>query len=266
MMKTNRHKTPQASRTRRHTKPSLKWQQRRLSVRWAPEPSLVFANGKKTTDPKEGLAIYGPFGISTGEHPEAIRVGFVGSTETIEKAKSRLHQFQNFIAGKKDKRRQFPDFPGFNRDNAFSAEFLFNPAWESAISQRDLASLTTTRDKVQGFELAVDLFAKRVQLISEVHPTDIIICALPQQVEEFYSTIGRDEVRASPSTQFSPMARAIRKIIRQAEARGQTTFLRELFAEDASATPSLLSRNFRRALKASTNNAKCPVQITGSMA
>jgi hypothetical protein len=250
-------KTPK----RRTKKTTIQWAQGVLSVRWLPEPNLVFANGRTATDPKEGLSLYGPYSLSTGEHREKIRVGFIGTETTIAQAQGWLKQCSQLIPGVKDKRRQYPDFPGFNLDEAFQSEFVFNSDWDSPITARQMASVLTTADKVVAFEEAVDLFASKVALISDLETTDVIICALPAEIESSYSSIGPEEVRASSSAHISPVARAIRRLIRQAEAKGQMSFLAQLMPDEASTTPGLLSRNFRRALKAKTNHAKCPVQI-----
>ena len=246
---------------RRTSKPSIQWKQGSLSVRWLPEPNLVFASGGTATDPKEGLALYGPYGLSTGEHREKIRIGFVGTETTIAQARDWLKQCSQLIPGVKDKRRQYPDFPGFNPDTAFQSEFTFNSDWDSPITARQMATVLMTSDKVVAFEEAVDLFASKVSLISDLETTDVIVCALPAEIEASYSSIGPEEVKASSSTYVSPIAKAIRRIIRQAEAKGQMTFLAQLMPDEANATSGLLSRNFRRALKAKTNHAKCPVQI-----
>lgn len=255
-------KHPAKSRAQRKKKqPALPRIHRSLTVRWLPEPDLTFAYGGTATDPKEGLSIYGPYGISSGEHREKIRVGFIGTDTTIAQARDWLLKCTQPIRGVEDKLRQFPDFPGFNPTTAFQSEFLFNQDWDSSITQRDLARVLMTSDKVKAFEEAVNLFASRVTLISDLDIADVIICALPEEVEEHYSSIGRDEVRASPSTQSSPVARAVRRLIRDAEKRGQMSFLAQVMPDEAAVAPSLLSRNFRRALKAKTNQANCPVQI-----
>jgi hypothetical protein len=261
MRTTRKPEQPKARGRRRSVRGSIEWKQRLLSLRWIAEPNLVFAQRGKSTDPKEGLGLYGPYGLSVDEHQETVRVGFVGTETTIGQAKAWLRRCSGFIAGEEGKRRQAPDFPGFNRDTAFSSEFVFNRDWESSISQREMAQVITAKDKLLGFESAVDLFASKAQLVSELHPTDIIICALPEDIENYYSSLGPEEVRGGASTQASRFARAIRRVIREAEAQGQESFLRQLFPDEASAGPGLLSRNFRRALKAKANRSNCPLQI-----
>ncbi|MEW6240764.1 MAG: hypothetical protein AB1564_08145, partial [Chloroflexota bacterium] len=205
----NRRYPKRASTSHQTWNRSIQWKQGTLSAHWLPEPNLVFASGYTATDPKEGLSLYGPYGLSTGEHREKIRVGFVGTETTISQARDWLNQCSKLIPGVKDKRRQYPDFPGFNLDTAFQSEFAFNPDWDSPITARQLAAILMTSDKVVAFEEAVDLFASKVSLISDLETTDVIICALPAEIESSYSTIGPEEVRASSSTYVSPIAKAI---------------------------------------------------------
>lgn len=233
---------------------------RLVKVRWLPEPNLVFANSGQSTDPKEGLSLYGPFGLSTGEHPETIRVGIVGNDVTIGLAQGWLQRCMGEIGGVSGKRRQFPDFLGFNPETPFLSRFVFNSGWNTPVTQRELAGILGTSDKVKAFEDSVELFASKVKLVADLN-VDVVICALPQEIEDYCSSIGPEEVRSSQSGNLSPSARAIRRVLREAERRGQLSFWSQLFPEETSNAPALLNRNFRRALKAKTNHFKCPVQI-----
>lgn len=255
------HRVQTARRNKQKARPNPLSMNHLIKVQLLSEPNLVFANGGLSTDPKEGLSLYGPYGVNSGEHKETVKVGFVGTETTISQARTWLEKCSKFISGVEGKRRQFPDFPGFNPETAFRSRFVFNTDWNSPILQRELASILMMGDKVKGFEDAVELFASKVSLISDLDIADVIICALPQEIEDYYSSIGSDEVRSSPSAQMSPFARAIRRVIREAEMRGQMSFLTQMFPQEAAATPGLVSRNFRRALKAKTNRANCPVQI-----
>ena len=51
------------------------------------EPSLEFASARLHLCPKRGISIFGPRSLDMGNrHPEIIRVGFIGTGETIDKA------------------------------------------------------------------------------------------------------------------------------------------------------------------------------------
>jgi hypothetical protein len=55
-----------------------------ISVEYLPEPNLLFGKYFEHQDTKTGLAEFGPFGKNVaGLHPTEIKVGFVGTRETI---------------------------------------------------------------------------------------------------------------------------------------------------------------------------------------
>ena len=48
------------------------------------EPDLLFGEGQREKDPKYGIANYGPHSINDlGRHRNSIRVGIIGSGETV---------------------------------------------------------------------------------------------------------------------------------------------------------------------------------------
>src|SRR5581483_8055044 len=59
-----------------------------IDIEYIPEPKLQFGHYFEHEDSKTGLAEYGPFGKNVpGLHPSEIRLGFIGTRETISGAK-----------------------------------------------------------------------------------------------------------------------------------------------------------------------------------
>ena len=55
--------------------------------RYFPEPRFGFAGGREHVDRKTGLACFGPLSLDPlKRHPNRVRIGFVGTSETVEKA------------------------------------------------------------------------------------------------------------------------------------------------------------------------------------
>ena len=55
-----------------------------LEIEYLPEPKLQFGSFFEHEDSKTGLAEFGPFGKNVaGLHPSAIKLGFIGTRETI---------------------------------------------------------------------------------------------------------------------------------------------------------------------------------------
>lgn len=151
-----------------------------LRCSYLSEPILDFAAGGKHVDPRAGIARYGPRSFGTSRHPRIVRVGVIGSAQTIEDTS----QWITDIADGVDGNEKHPEFPGFSGDRGFYSDILLDPAWNGQVSQsevRDLVNPNTTQH--DRFEEAVRLLASKVQLISEKdsHP-DYIVVALPDAV------------------------------------------------------------------------------------
>src|SRR5262245_15760191 len=67
----------------------MTWRRKRMSIKieYLSEPYLQFGHYFEHEDSKTGLAEYGPFGQNiSGLHPSEIRLGFIGTRETISVA------------------------------------------------------------------------------------------------------------------------------------------------------------------------------------
>lgn len=220
------------------------------------EPRLHFGGDHTDIDPKRGLALYGPCDLDTPKHKNRVRVGLVGTGQTVAQAREWLSRCANPIPGKLDKLRQAPHFPGFNPNMAFRSEFETYPVgWEQIVTQAELgAVLDSSLNRLTRFKRGVDLFARKVQLIAERDDApDVIICALPQEVVNAIRSVGPQDTRAG----LTPLERMLEKAARV----GQLTFLDKLYELDEQRQSTLVYRNFRRALKARVMRWKVPIQI-----
>jgi hypothetical protein len=88
----------------------------KISCQYLGEPLLCFADGKQHIDPKFGVLNFGPKSYSPiKRHPSLVRVGFIGSAETIEIAKQWMEKTAQGVLGD-DKH---PAFPGFQKERGF---------------------------------------------------------------------------------------------------------------------------------------------------
>jgi len=58
-----------------------------LGVEWIGEPDLAFAGNLTHTDPKVGIPAAGPWSRDQPNHPAAVTAGFIGTAESIAKAR-----------------------------------------------------------------------------------------------------------------------------------------------------------------------------------
>ena len=74
------------------------------------EPALEFACGRLHKSPKWGLTAFGPRSLDQSDrHPEAIRLGFIGSGQSIGSARSWIESCQGGVSGE----GEYEEFPGF---------------------------------------------------------------------------------------------------------------------------------------------------------
>ena len=64
-----------------------------LEIEYLPEPKLQFGSFFEHEDSKTGLAEFGPFGKNVaGLHPSAIKLGFIGTRETVAGAREWIEE------------------------------------------------------------------------------------------------------------------------------------------------------------------------------
>ena len=152
------------------------------------EPDLVFGNSNEEKDPRIGIMYLGPYYYSSQDGPEPMRVkvGIVGDIQTIEKTKELLNLMHNELQSSDPNKWLHPDFPGYNKETKISSEFILADAWNSKLVSSEVNRITTIADVNERITSAVNLFKNGVSAIaSEDDTPDVIICALPQQIEEF---------------------------------------------------------------------------------
>ena len=92
-----------------------------------PEPAVEFGEGESTVV-REGLAQYGPYSLRLGAaHPSAVRVGIVGTPQSVAGARKFLERMANRIHSGKPNSILTPDYPGF--DSVFRSSLAVDSRW-----------------------------------------------------------------------------------------------------------------------------------------
>lgn len=184
-----------------------------LKIKYLEEPNLQFGGFFEHPDSKTGLREFGPFGKNiSGLHPTEVRIGFVGTKETLNWAQEWIVRCGDYIESENLKKPSkatekekslfdlseynnpkilarlekilTPDFVGFNQDTSFASEFQTNDRWVRVIRSQDIASILTLDHKADIIWKLVNLFDDAIGSIASMDPTpDIIIVALPPEVE-----------------------------------------------------------------------------------
>ena len=127
-----------------------------VKIEFLGEPTLQFGHFFQHEDTKTGLAEYGPYGKSVeGLHASDIRLGFVGTRETIGLAQEWIDECGGVVESEStsSSREAVPkgglfslpkeeealvraekiinrDFIGFSKDSQFESQFVFGERWE----------------------------------------------------------------------------------------------------------------------------------------
>lgn len=118
------------------------------------EPKLKFAYGQSTEDSRDGLTLFGPYKRGSG----IIRVGFVGTSESLEYYRSFVSQMNKPIYTKSSGR---PFFPGFK--SVFGIDWPTEPTAHIILEKRQLESaLAITNLKERTYNL-VSLYLGAIQ-------------------------------------------------------------------------------------------------------
>lgn len=145
------------------------------------EPELEFGTGHHV-DIRFGLMNNAPFDFES-ESARKIRVGIVGSPESVEGLRDWLQRCRTPIEAKESRQPNlFPPFPGFNPDCGFHSELLFDSVSERQISSRQISSLVKISVLDELKIEAVRVIVDEVRFLLEKRPPDVIICAIPEEI------------------------------------------------------------------------------------
>ncbi len=146
----------------------------------------MFGDGKTFIDPKVGLTLYGPLkaGDATIVAPASIKVGVVGTGETVWQANRWLERISEGAVKTSSDPLQTPSFPGFRQ--VFGCEIVKSEEYNDTIPKAEVESLLrlpTFEDRV---ERAVELFVQALQNVSSgTFRPDVVLCALPEEVVNY---------------------------------------------------------------------------------
>jgi hypothetical protein len=216
-------------------------------------PPLEFGGPGEFPFPRLGLKEGGPFDLRFGgAHLDRVRLGLVGPSSTLDKAKEWFERNRDYLLSEKEDPVRFPVFPGFKR--VYHADLLLDERWTVDLggdSGSLMKALATERDK-QRFQDVLDLYADGIKQLAtmEISSPDVVVCCLPPKVVNKCWSISND---------LSESGKEAVKKIKEEREKGQLAFQ---FSGDVEETEGdLLRRDFRRALKAEAMRYRMPIQL-----
>ena len=163
------------------------------------EPELEFGNGKHI-DIKFGLMNYGPFDFDNPLAPKKIKLGIVGTPETIEGVAAWLENCRTGVPAKPSKRPNlFPHFPGFGEDMPLCADFVLDDQLQRVIPQNYFDELCQGPKTDEVLQKIAQLYLDELEYLSEKTIADVFVCAFPFVLVQF---LEQDEGEGPDDTDY----------------------------------------------------------------
>ncbi|MEM2292471.1 MAG: hypothetical protein QXX41_04275 [Nitrososphaerota archaeon] len=181
------------------------------------EPLLTFGENQQHVDPKMGLMAYGPC-LTPRRKPisSSIRIGIIGSGETIDLTQQWIKKCQSEIIGKSENPNLFQTFPGFTR--VFGCELRVLKECIEVLTEAEIQKVIKIKNFRLKVEKAASLFIEKLRNLQVREPRPhVVICALPQKIV--------DECGTGKRGKLTRQEKNILKIIRKHRMVGQTTLV-----------------------------------------
>ncbi|MDU7519899.1 MAG: hypothetical protein E7K72_00665 [Roseomonas mucosa] len=150
------------------------------------EPPLEFSGGVRHPDIRFGVMDFGPFDMGMEGAPKRIKIGIVGSAETVEGSARWIERCASGVPAKESRQPNlFPPFPGFSSDESFRCEFVSSDELQRILPPRDIMRLAAIPGQREMTRAVVDTIANEIGVLSErtVKP-DVVLVALPIEIIE----------------------------------------------------------------------------------
>jgi hypothetical protein len=158
------------------------------STFWLPEPELSYAGGKTHSDPKVGIALYGPRSLNTSRHKKEVHIGFIGMGEGVEKAQEFFQTCAEGVDGDVEDKEgkiehKHTPFPGCDAEAGFRCDLRMSPDLIETITQQEKREINRIKIERQKFEALLSLFQDKMTLLKDKdHPLDYITVVLPKDL------------------------------------------------------------------------------------
>ena len=149
------------------------------------EPELEFGTNRHI-DIKFGLMNYGPFDLGTNLAPKIIKLGIVGTPETIEGIVNWINKCREGIKAKPSTQfNLFPYFPGFGDEMNLCADFVMDSQLQRAIPQIHFEKLCQGTKTDEIIHEIGKLYLTEIEFLSEKATVDVFVCGFPHVLVQF---------------------------------------------------------------------------------
>ncbi len=155
-----------------------------FSLKYVEEPKLMFLKGKSYT-PMVGLIKHGArFSTSDETEHKWIKVGIIGSGNSISLTLNLLHDMRYPIIPEKPSKLNIP-FLGLSKSSRLNFSLTYKPEWQQRISPTEISEILLKRTKTKKALAFAELIDNKLSILSDKSPPpDVVIISIPKEVEE----------------------------------------------------------------------------------
>ncbi len=178
-----------------------------MKLELLPEPDLEFGSGPHI-DMRFGIRDYGPIGFDSPASAKIIRIGFVGSSTTIQGIKEWMVSARAGIPQKPSKKPKFrPAFPGFGAETSFRCDWATEDRLERTLQQREVSEILSSSNHNEAVQKAVHVFFEECRYLDTMAKVDVIICAPPLELLRHFDAEDDNEEEARRKRRWKPRAK-----------------------------------------------------------
>ncbi|MBD2302214.1 hypothetical protein [Nostoc sp. FACHB-190] len=164
-----------------------------MKIEFLQEPELEFGNGGQHLDIRFGMMHYKPLDYDSTSAPKEIKLGIIGTSETVASLENWLEKSRQGIEAKNSKQPYlFPAFPGFGEESNLPTAISTDSRRNAIISNKDIEKLLQIQNINQLINDTVDFLIEELRYIDEKTNPDVLICALPEALLEKMFVQGED--------------------------------------------------------------------------
>ncbi|MGH9867074.1 MAG: argonaute/piwi family protein [Candidatus Polarisedimenticolia bacterium] len=147
------------------------------------EPQLEFGGGGTHIDVRFGLMLHGPVDLGTANAPSDLRLGVVGTQQTIEQLVEWLERCQKGVPAKSSRRGNlFPRFPGFSLESSLRSRLIIDDRWAEPVHGGEISGVVLGGGRQEAVRDAADLFLDRVRRLHDRGGPMVVVCAPPEEM------------------------------------------------------------------------------------
>ena len=157
-----------------------------MKLNHLPEPFLEFGGAMRHVDIRFGLMDYGPFDCGMEGAPKRIKIGIVGSAETVEGTARWIESCRAGFEAKPSRQPNlFPVFPGLSFEETFRCEFITSDELQRVLPTREVARLAALPGQREMTKAVVESITDEIGVLAERTLTPhVILVALPIEIIE----------------------------------------------------------------------------------